>query len=84
LKLLPRFNGEDEITTLEHLSTFDYFTDNQGLEHEDVYMRIFVQTFEGEVRTWFKGFPPNSIDSWDALEYLSLDNGVKRRIISIF
>jgi hypothetical protein len=68
LKLLPRFNGEDEITTLEHLSTFDYFIDNQGLEHEDVYMRIFVQTFEGEVRTWFKGLPPNSIDSWDALE----------------
>jgi hypothetical protein len=38
------------------------------LEYEDVYMRIFVQTFEGEVRTWFKGFPPNSINSWDDLE----------------
>jgi hypothetical protein len=55
LKLLTRFNGEDEVTTHEDLSTFDYFTDNQGFEHEDVYMRIFVQTFEGEVRTWFKG-----------------------------
>jgi hypothetical protein len=68
LKLLPSFNGEYEVTTLEHLSYFDYFTNNQGLDHEDVYMRIFVQTFEGEVRTWFKGLPPNSIDSWDALE----------------
>lgn len=48
LKLFPKFNGEDEVTTLEHLSIFDYFTDNQGLEHEDVYMKIFVQTFEGE------------------------------------
>jgi hypothetical protein len=35
-------------------------------------MRIFVQTFEGEVRTWFKGLPPNSIDSWDALEFAFL------------
>jgi hypothetical protein len=57
LKLLPKFNGEDEITALEHLSTFDNFTDNLSLEHEDVYMRIFVQNFEGEVRTWFKGYP---------------------------
>jgi hypothetical protein len=53
---LPKFNGEDEITTLEHLDAFDHFTDSFHLEHEDVYMRIFVQTFEGEVRTWFKGY----------------------------
>jgi hypothetical protein len=32
-------------------------------------MKILFQTFEGEVRTWFKGLPPNSIDSSDALEY---------------
>jgi len=30
LKLLPRFNGEDETTTLKHLATFDYFIDNQN------------------------------------------------------
>jgi hypothetical protein len=83
LKLLPRFNGEGETTTLEHLETFDYFTDNQGLEYEYVYMRIFFQTFEGEVRTWFKGFPPNSINSWDALETAFLSNGVKRKITYI-
>jgi hypothetical protein len=72
LKLLPIFNGEDETTTLEHLLAFHHFTDNQHLEHEDVYMRIFVQTFEGELRTWFKRLPSNSIDSWDALEYTFL------------
>jgi hypothetical protein len=83
LKLLPKFNGEDEITTLEHLSSFDYFIDNQGLEHEDMYMIIFVQTFEGEVRTWFKGLPPNSIDSWDALESSFLRQWGEKRIIYI-
>jgi hypothetical protein len=68
LKMLPKFNGESEITAVEHLAFFDEFSDNFGLEHEDVYMRLFIQTFEGEVRTWFKGLPPNSLDSWDALE----------------
>jgi len=50
LKLLPKFNGEDEVTSLEHLLAFDYFTYNQDLEHQDVCMRIFLQDFEGEVR----------------------------------
>jgi hypothetical protein len=68
LKMLPKFNGESENTTVEHLSFFDEFADMFGLEHEDVYMRLFVQTFEGEVRIWFKGLPPNSLDSYDALE----------------
>jgi hypothetical protein len=45
LKLFPIFNGEDEVLTLEHLSTFYYFTNNQGLEHEYIYIRIFVQFF---------------------------------------
>ena len=76
--LLPKFNGEDYITTLENLSSFDNFTDNLGLEHEDVYMRICVQTFEGEVRTWFKGLPLHSIDSWDELEFIFFKQWNKR------
>jgi hypothetical protein len=72
LKILLRFNGEGETTTSEHLESFDYFIDNQGLEYEYLYIRILVQTFEGEVRTWFKGFPPNSINSWDNLETVFL------------
>jgi hypothetical protein len=39
-----------------------------GLEHEDAYMRLFSQTFEGEVRIYSKGIPPNYLDSYDALE----------------
>jgi hypothetical protein len=58
---------------VENLAFFDEFVDNFGLEHEDVYMRLFVQTFEGGwggggVRTWFKGLLPNSLNSWDSLE----------------
>jgi len=31
-------------------------------------MRLFVQTLEGNVRKWFKGLTPTSIDSWTVLE----------------
>jgi hypothetical protein len=42
MKYFPRFNGEGEVTTEEHLSSFYSFTDNFNVEHTDVWMRLFV------------------------------------------
>jgi len=53
IKNLPKFTGEGDLTTSEHINCFDQFADILGLEHEDVYSRLFVQTFEGQVRAWF-------------------------------
>jgi hypothetical protein len=53
MKNLPKFTGEGDLTTAEHNNFFDQFADILGLEHEDVYFRLFVQTFEGQLRTWF-------------------------------
>jgi hypothetical protein len=57
MKNLPKFTGEGDLTATEHINFFDQFTDILGLEHEDVYSRLLVQTFEGQVRTWFRGLP---------------------------
>jgi hypothetical protein len=38
------------------------------MEHDDVFMRLFVQTLEGYVCKWFRELPTTSIDSWQALE----------------
>jgi hypothetical protein len=51
MKNLPNFIGERDLTTIEHINFFDQFSDILGLEHEDVYSRLIVQTFEGQVRT---------------------------------
>jgi hypothetical protein len=68
MKNLPKFTGEGDLTATEHINFFDQFADILGLEHEDVYSRLFVQTFEGQVRTWFRSLPAGSILSYDALE----------------
>ena len=47
MKNLPKFIGEGDLTAAEHINFFDQFVDILGLEHEDVYSRLFVQTFEG-------------------------------------
>jgi hypothetical protein len=68
MKNLPKFMGEGDLTATEHIAFFDQFVDILGIEHEDVYSRILVQTFEGQVRTWFRGLPVGSLRSYDDLE----------------
>jgi hypothetical protein len=68
MKYLPRFNGEGEVTVEEHLNYFYSFADNFNVEHADVWMRLFVQSLDGEARKWFRSLPPNSIVDIDALD----------------
>ena len=49
IKNLPKFTGEGDLTAAEHINFFDQFIDILGIEHEDVYSRLLVQTFEGQV-----------------------------------
>ena len=67
-KYLPRFNGHGEATVKEHWYAFYSYADNHNFEHQDVWMRVFVQSLDGEVRKWFRELPPNFIDGIDALE----------------
>jgi hypothetical protein len=68
LKYMPKFTGEGDITAEEHLAAFYSYADNLNIENEDVWMRVFVQSLDGEVRKWFRGFPPGSIAGIEALD----------------
>jgi len=68
LKQLPKFMGEGDVTTDEHLEAFYSFTDDHVIMHADVWMRIFVHSLQGEARKWFKALPPGSIDGIEALD----------------
>ena len=60
-KYLPRFNGEGETTVEEHWDAFLSYAENQNIEAKDVWMRMFVQILDGEVRKRFRELPTNSI-----------------------
>jgi hypothetical protein len=68
MKYLPRYNGEGEVTIEEHLVAFYSFADNFNIDYVDVWMRLFVQSLDGEVRKWFRGLPPASIADIEALD----------------
>jgi hypothetical protein len=68
LKYMPKFTGEEDITAEEHLATFYSYVDNLNIENEDVWMRVFVQSLDGEARKWFRGLPLGSIVGIEALD----------------
>jgi hypothetical protein len=68
LKYMHKFKGEEDITTKEHLVSFYSYADNLNIEREDVWMRVFVQSLDGEARKWFRGLTPGSIVGIEALD----------------
>jgi hypothetical protein len=68
LKCMPKFIGEEDITTEEHLDAFYSYADNLNIENEDVWMRLFVQILDGEARKWFRGLTFGSIVGIEALD----------------
>jgi hypothetical protein len=64
LKRLPKYDGEKTPSTEEQIDSFQDFTENLFVEHDIVFMRIFVHTLEGDVKKWFRELPIASIDIW--------------------
>jgi hypothetical protein len=67
-KYIPKFMGEEDVTIEEHLVSFYNYADNQNIENEDVWMRVFIQSLFGEARKWFRGLAPRSITGIEALD----------------
>lgn len=61
LNILPRFNGEDDISAQRHIEILCAFAENMNVEHLDVVLRLFVQYLDGEEMKWFKSIPNASI-----------------------
>jgi hypothetical protein len=68
MKYLPRYDGEGNVTTKEHLVAFYNFADNFKVDYANVWVRLFVQSLDGEVRKWFRDLPLDSIKNIDALD----------------
>jgi hypothetical protein len=83
IKNLPKFTGEGDLTATEHINFFDQFVDILGIEHEDVYSRLLVQTFEGQVELGFGAYLQHLSCLMMLWKMLSSDNGVREKTIYI-
>jgi len=65
---IPTWGGDEEITVEEHVDRFNDFANREEVDDEDVKLKLFAQTFIGEVRKWFKALPARSIHNWVEFE----------------
>jgi hypothetical protein len=79
-KYLPRFDGEyGNITAEKHIQNFENFLDLFEVEEDDVSIRIFSLSLQGEAKKWFKNLPAASIFDFHQFVKVFLDKWVIKR-----
>ena len=58
---IPHFTAKVSTTTQHHVDRMEDSFDYMEIDDDTVKMRIFSQSLGGDVKKWFKGLPPNSI-----------------------
>jgi hypothetical protein len=60
---LPMFIERKEDNHAHHLIMFHQCMDQLDIHHEDVLMKMFMYSLEGDARGWYRSLPPSSISS---------------------
>jgi hypothetical protein len=68
-KHLPRFSGNNMVTTNGHLVAFSNAYDNIGVNDIETCMLLFVNSLEGKATTNLFDLPPKIISTWEELVY---------------
>ena len=77
---LPKFDGESEdLNTKKHVQAFKHFYDLFEIEHDDVCMRDFSLSLQGDAKFWVKHLQPKSINTWEELSCTFLRFWGRRR-----
>jgi hypothetical protein len=59
--LLPRFyEGEDD-NLVEHVQEFHALMQQLDIHHEDILMKMFMYSLDGDARKWYFSLPPSNI-----------------------
>jgi len=67
------FDSTGPYTAIQHAKRMQDHFENYEIDDDTVRMRIFVQSLTGDVRTWFRSLPANTINNPDDL-YQSFTN----------
>ena len=62
---IVQFDGIGPYIAQQHTRKMTNYFELHEIDIGDVHMRLFAQTLAGDVRTWFRALPANSIDTLD-------------------
>jgi hypothetical protein len=66
---LPKFLGNNTVSTNEHLVEFSNACHNIGANDNDTYMCLFINSLEGKAMADFFVLPPKILSTWEELIY---------------
>jgi hypothetical protein len=66
---LPRFSGNNTVTTNEHMVEFCNACHNIGANENDTFMHLFVNSLEGKAAVDLFDVPPKILSTWEDLFY---------------
>lgn len=72
-QLVPKFHGEYDESTIDHLDVFYTFVKDYEVYAEDYVMKLFLRTLKDNAREAYESLPTHSISSWRELEQWFLD-----------
>lgn len=63
-KNFPKFNRDGKVSVDKHIATFFVACSIVNPQHENVAVRMFVETLMENVADWFQHLPTRCITSW--------------------
>ena len=66
-KNIPKFTGDGKVTVDEHIRAFFTAINILGVSHEDVVVRLFVETLTEAAADWFYYLADGSITNWNTM-----------------
>ena len=60
-EFLPIFRGDGQDHPTQHSIEFHQYMDQLGIHHEDVLLKMFMYSLEGNSRQWYRSLPISSI-----------------------
>ena len=60
---LPRFRGDGRDHPAQHLIEFHQYMDQIDIHHDDVLLKMFIYSLEGDARHWYRSLPIYIISS---------------------
>ncbi|KAH9320262.1 hypothetical protein KI387_022031, partial [Taxus chinensis] len=66
-KNFPKFKGDGKVHPDEHIAAFIVACGVLGVEHEDVSVRLFIETLQDNAADWFYHLPANAITDWNTM-----------------
>lgn len=64
-KWLPKFTGNNVVTPEEYIYAIDMALENEGVEHEDIAMKLLAMSLNEDAQRWFKSLPDNHLASYE-------------------